>query len=58
MGTCQTTPVQNMKNKYRTLVEKYRDSSLIYIKKPSAAYTINLSESLIEKENTMKLYVI
>jgi cell division protein FtsB len=37
------------KNKYRTLVEKYRDSSLIYIKKPSAAYTINLSESLIEK---------
>jgi hypothetical protein len=33
MGTCQTTPVQNMKNKYRTLVEKYRDSSLIYIKK-------------------------
>jgi hypothetical protein len=22
MGTCQTTPVQNMKNKYRTLVEK------------------------------------
>jgi hypothetical protein len=47
MGTCQTTPVQNMKNKYRTLVEKW-DSSLIYIKKPSAAYTINLSESLIK----------
>jgi hypothetical protein len=40
---------QYEKNKYRNLVQKYRDSSLIYIKKPSAAYTINLSESLIEK---------
>lgn len=37
------------KKTYLNLVQKYRDSSLIYVKKPSTAYTINLSEYLIEK---------
>ena len=37
------------KNNYLSLVKKYRDSALIYIKKPSAAYSINLAESFIAK---------
>tara|TARA_R110002126_G_scaffold217065_1_gene363016 strand:+ start:144 stop:1865 length:1722 start_codon:yes stop_codon:yes gene_type:complete len=35
------------KNNYLSLVTKYRDSVLLYVKKPSAAYTINQSEALI-----------
>ncbi|MDG2432550.1 hypothetical protein, partial [Flavobacterium sp.] len=37
------------KKQYLDWVQKYRDSALVYIKKPSSDYTINLAESLIEK---------
>lgn len=37
------------KNKYLALVQKYRDSALIYVKKQSAEYIINTSEALIAK---------
>ena len=38
------------KNNYLSLVQKYRDSALIYVKKQTNEYTINTSEALIEKK--------